>query len=134
MRFISDENRGESILKCDRAASEDAYSSNSFETHSINLKGENMKETAFEVRVPSSLLEFGFDQRKIQRHITQWLVFSLFTEGHISSGKAAQLLNISRIEFLTLLRENNIAYIDYSAAELEEEYRAVDALQIDSPL
>ncbi|MCP4357313.1 MAG: hypothetical protein GY796_04760 [Chloroflexi bacterium] len=46
----------------------------------------------------------------------------------------AQLLNILCIEFLTLLRENNIAYIDYSAAELEEEYRVVDTLQIDSSL
>ena len=54
-----------------------------------------MPETTFEVRVPTSLLQLGLDQDEIQRRVTEWLVVSLFTEGHISSGKAAWLLHIS---------------------------------------
>jgi len=89
-----------------------------------------MTETAFEVRVPAPLLRFGFDQNEIQRRLTEWLVLSLFTEGHISSGKAARLLNLSRIEFLALLRARGIAYINYTADELAEEFAAVEALEV----
>ena len=89
-----------------------------------------MTETTFEVRVPAPLLRFGFDQNEIQRRLTVWLVLSLFTEGHISSGKAARLLNLSRIEFLALLRARGIAYINYTPEELAEEFAAVEALEV----
>lgn len=89
-----------------------------------------MTETTFEVRVPAPLLRFGFDQNEIQRRLTEWLVLSLFTEGHISSGKAARLLNLSRIEFLALLRARGIAYINYTPEELAEEFAAVEALEV----
>ena len=57
-------------------------------------------------------------------------MLSLFTEGHISSGKAARLLNMSRVAFLALLRARGIAYINYTPEELEEEFAAVEALDI----
>jgi predicted HTH domain antitoxin len=60
--------------------------------------------------------------------VAEWLVLSLFTEERISSGKAARLLNISRIEFLALLRVRGIAFIDYTDDELAEEFEAVEAL------
>lgn len=87
-----------------------------------------MREASFEIRVPADLLEFGFDQQQIQRHVREWLVLSLFKEG-ISSGKAAKLLNITRIEFLHLLQRRGIAYIDYTSEELAEEFNSVEALQ-----
>jgi predicted HTH domain antitoxin len=89
-----------------------------------------MAETTFEVRVPTWLLQFGFDQDEIQRRITEWLVLSLFAEGHISSGKAARLLNLNRFEFLALLRARGIAYINYTPDELAEEFAAVEALEV----
>jgi predicted HTH domain antitoxin len=91
-----------------------------------------MTETAFEVRVPAPLLQFGPDQSEIQRRVTEWLVLSLFTEGHISSGKAARLLNISRVEFLALLRTRGIAYINYTTEEMAEELEAVEALEVNT--
>ncbi|MEN8220804.1 MAG: UPF0175 family protein [Pseudomonadota bacterium] len=71
-----------------------------------------------------------FDKKKIQRRITEWMVLSLFTEGAISSGKAAQFLHISRVEFLTLLRKRSIAFINYTPDELEEEWAAVQSLEV----
>jgi predicted HTH domain antitoxin len=88
-----------------------------------------MTEKVIEVRVPTALLQFGLDQNEIQQRLTEWLVLSLFTEGQISSGKAARLLNISRIEFLGLLRARGIAYINYTSEELAEEFDAVDRLE-----
>ncbi len=88
-----------------------------------------MSEATFEVCVPAPLLQYGLDQNEIQRRLVEWLVLSLFTEGHISSGKAARLLNITRVEFLALLRSRGIAYVNYTADELNEEFDAVKKLE-----
>ncbi len=87
-----------------------------------------MADVTFEIQIPASLLRFGLDQKEIQRRATEWLVLSLFTEGHISSGKAARLLNLNRVEFLTLLRARGIAYINYTPEELKEEFEAAKNL------
>ncbi len=92
-----------------------------------------MSKVTFEVRVQPDLLKFGFNQDKVQRTINEWLVLSLYTDGSISSGKAAKLLGIARIEFLDLLRKRGIAYIDYSHQELEEEFEAVKSLKPNQP-
>jgi predicted HTH domain antitoxin len=47
-------------------------------------------------------------------------------EGRISSVKAARLLNISRVEFLNLLRARGIAYVNFTPDELAEELAAVE--------
>lgn len=89
-----------------------------------------MTETIVEVRVPTPLLQLGFDQDEIQRRVVEWMVLSLFTEGHISSGKAAKLLNLSRVAFLALLRARGVAYINYTPDELAEEFAAVEASEV----
>lgn len=90
-----------------------------------------MAEVTVEVKVPPDLLQFGYDQARIQDSIKEWIVLSLFTEQRISSGKAAKLLGLSRVEFLALLRKRSIAYIDYSPQELADEFAAVENLQLD---
>ncbi|MCP4699625.1 MAG: UPF0175 family protein [Gammaproteobacteria bacterium] len=85
--------------------------------------------TAIEIQVPSVLQNWGFDKDKIQRYALEWMVLTLFTEEHISSGKAAALLDISRIEFLGLLRKRGIAYVNFSVEELDEEFAAAEALK-----
>ena len=57
-------------------------------------------------------------------------MLSLFTEGRISSGKAARLLNIGRVEFLDVLRARGIAYVNFTPDELAEELAAVETLQV----
>lgn len=89
-----------------------------------------MQATTFNIQISSDLLGFGVNQEQIQKNVNEWLVLSLFTEGHISSGKAAKLLKITRIEFLALLRKRGIAYVDYTAEELADEFAAVNALKL----
>jgi predicted HTH domain antitoxin len=91
-----------------------------------------MLDTTIEVQIPGPLLQLGFDREEIQRRVTEWLVLSLFSEGRVSSGKAARLLEISRIEFLALLRARGVAYINYTPDELAEEFASVDALDLSS--
>ncbi|MBN1314804.1 MAG: UPF0175 family protein [Anaerolineales bacterium] len=90
-----------------------------------------MSDVTFTVNVSPDLLTFGVDQEQVRRNINEWLVLSLFTDNRISSGKAAKLLNISRLDFLALLRKRGIAYIDFFPQELEEEFDAVNSLKIE---
>lgn len=87
-----------------------------------------MSDTILEVRVPQRLLQLGLNANDVQDRLVEWLILSLFTEGHVSSGKAAKLLNISRIEFLALLRRHGIAYVDYTSEEIDEELESVKTL------
>ena len=84
-----------------------------------------MTSTTLEIQLPAPLLRLGISREEISQRVAEWLVFSLFVEGRISSGKAGQLLGISRIEFLALLRKHGIAYIDYTEDELADEWQAV---------
>ena len=43
-----------------------------------------MLENSVNIRVSSDLLNLGLTQEEIQRRISEWLVFSLFSEGKIS--------------------------------------------------
>ena len=88
-----------------------------------------MPESMYEVRLPKSLSQYGFDQKDIQQRFVEWLVLSLFTEGRVSSGKAAKLLNISRVEFLDLLRARGVTYVNYTPEELAEEFKSIKALK-----
>lgn len=88
-----------------------------------------MRESLYEIRLPESLSQYGFSKKEIQQHFVEWLVFSLFTEERVSSGKAAQLLGISRVEFLDLLRKRGIAYVNYTPEELDEEIAASKSLK-----
>ena len=90
-----------------------------------------MTEVTFEVKLPPDLLRLGYNQARIQNSVKEWLVLSLFTDHMISSGKAAQLLGISRVEFLALLRKRGIAYVDYTAQELEDEFAAVESMKLE---
>jgi predicted HTH domain antitoxin len=75
----------------------------------------------------STILEI---REEISNRVAEWLVLSLFVEGRISSGKAGQLLGISRIEFLALLRKHGIAYVDYTEDDLSDEWQAVADLPV----
>lgn len=83
-----------------------------------------MTETSFEINVPAPLLKLGLDREDIQRRVTEWLVLSLFVEERISSGKAARLLHMSRVQFLDLLRLRGVTYLNFSDDEMQEEFDA----------
>ena len=80
-----------------------------------------MNDVILQIRVPQPLLDLGLDYDDVQQRVQEWLVLSLFTDERISSGKAARLLEMTRLDFLTLLRKQGIAYLDFSPNEWAEE-------------
>jgi len=87
-----------------------------------------MTESSLSVQIPNNLLKLGISPDEIQNRISEWLVFSLFSEGKISSGKAGKLLGISRLDFIQLLKTRGIAFINYNEEEIKEELEAVKKL------
>jgi predicted HTH domain antitoxin len=85
-------------------------------------------DKTFSLQIPSHFLKLGISQDDIQRRVLEWLVFSLFSEGAVSSGKVGKLLGMSRLDFIRLLKTRGIAFIDYSEHETKEELEAVKKL------
>jgi|YNPMSStandDraft_1061717.scaffolds.fasta_scaffold42423_1 predicted HTH domain antitoxin len=63
-----------------------------------------------------------------EEHMTEEEVLASFKGGKISAGKAAQLLGMTKVEFLDLLAARGIAYIDYEPAEIADELEAAKQL------
>ncbi len=87
-----------------------------------------MSKAVLELDLPRDFFQFGLSREQIQHRLIEGFVISLFTEGRVSSGKAAKLLGMSRVEFLSLLRERGVAYINYTPEELAEELAAAKEL------
>jgi predicted HTH domain antitoxin len=80
-----------------------------------------VQTVTMEITLPKEILSFGMDKDDVNRQISKWLVFSLFRDDRISSGKAASLLGMTRREFLELLHREGIAYLNYSEEEMQAE-------------
>ncbi|MCL4506327.1 MAG: UPF0175 family protein [Chloroflexi bacterium] len=61
-------------------------------------------------------------------YLQEMVALELFRQGRISSGKAAELMGITKIEFMRLLGKHNIPYFTLSPNELEAEVDGVRRL------
>lgn len=69
--------------------------------------------------VPKAQLEF---------RVLELIALELFREGRISSGKGAELLKISKLEFIRLLDRYGIAYFTESPEELSSDVETLEDL------
>jgi predicted HTH domain antitoxin len=74
---------------------------------------------SFEWTLPQKVFGNDFQEEDFRNHVRQMVAISLFKEGRISSGLAAELLNISRREFFELLHRKSIPYFDLDENEIE---------------
>lgn len=56
------------------------------------------------------------------------IALELFREGRISTGKAAELLDIPKIDFIELLSGYRIPYLDQAPEDLKAEVEAIEQL------
>lgn len=64
---------------------------------------------------------FGEDGRRFSREMYEAAVVKWYDEGRVSSGKGAELLGISRAEFLDLLFRHQVSAFQYTPEELAAE-------------
>ncbi len=60
--------------------------------------------------------------------LRELIAVQLYSDGRISSGKAAELLGITKLDFIRLLARHEIPYFNQSPEELEAEVAALDQL------
>ena len=74
------------------------------------------------VDVPEEAMKlFGNDTERFGREMYETAVVKWYDEGRITSGKGAEVLGISRADFLELLSRHKVSPFQYTADELREE-------------
>jgi predicted HTH domain antitoxin len=64
---------------------------------------------------------FGGDEARFGRELFETAVVKWYDEGRISSGKGAEILGVSRAEFLDLLFRHKVSPFQYTPEELAAE-------------
>ena len=86
-----------------------------------------LKSIDIKLSLPEDLvLSIGLPEEKLTFDIKKVYLFDLFSKGKISSGKAAEILGVSKIKFIDLLNDNGIPYYDYTEDEWHEEIQTVN--------
>jgi predicted HTH domain antitoxin len=81
-----------------------------------------------EIELPRDLLAaLDIHESELGRLAKEWVLIELFLEGKISAGKAAEVLGVSKAQFLDLLDERDLPYLNADLKELEREAAAARA-------
>jgi predicted HTH domain antitoxin len=68
----------------------------------------------------------GFSRAQAVRQLKEFSVMGLYQERRISAGKAAEMLDMNKAEFIRLLARAGVPHFDYTAEELADEFLVVD--------
>jgi predicted HTH domain antitoxin len=81
-----------------------------------------MEMQEFKIKYPSGF-EYALHMTKeeLEYHIRLMAALKMFELGKVSSGKAAELAGMSRVEFLETCSRYKISPFNYSPEEAEEE-------------
>ncbi len=71
---------------------------------------------AFEIEVPDGAVDKGAEAELV-RSVKEQTVLKLYAEERITTGEAAEMLGLTRIEFLDLLRRSGVGF----QVELDDE-------------
>ena len=81
------------------------------------------------LNLPRDLLgALDISETQLPVRLKELIALELFREGRISSGKGAELLDISKWEFIRLLAQHQIDYFTESVEELEADVARVEQL------
>ncbi|HID56713.1 TPA: UPF0175 family protein [Candidatus Poribacteria bacterium] len=67
-------------------------------------------------------------REQLEARLRELIVLQLFREGRISSGKGAELLGLSKLDFIRLLARHGLSYFTESPEELTAEVEMLERL------
>lgn len=67
------------------------------------------------------LLSTSVNEKQLAKEMRETLAFKYYSEGRLSSGKAAKLAGMTRVAFLLKAGQNNVEWLSYSDDELRRE-------------
>lgn len=92
-----------------------------------------MKAIRLEIELPGDLLSaLNVAPESLPQKAKEWIALELYREGQISSGKAAEIMNLSKGQFIDLLTRHDIPYLDLPAGELKSDLAILDAFTSES--
>ena len=81
-----------------------------------------MDTIRIELEIPRVLAEYiDINDKDYKKKINQIMLYDLIKNEKISIGKAAEILGIRKIDFITELGKMEIPYFDYTIEELIED-------------
>lgn len=93
-----------------------------------------MRDLTISLSLPRDLLgALDIPEQQLASQVLELVALELFRQGRISTGKGAELLGISKLDFTQILAQHQIPYFTETPTELEAEIAAVEAL-IEEPL
>jgi predicted HTH domain antitoxin len=83
-----------------------------------------METQEIQMKYPSGFeLAVHMTKKELEYHIRLMAALKMFELGKVSSGKAAQLAGMSRVEFLETCGRYRVSVFNYSPEEVEREIR-----------
>ena len=74
-----------------------------------------------EIKIDNSiLLSLKVSKDEFINEMKLYTAINLYKKRKLSLGKAAQLLNVDRIDFINLLKQEKIPIFDYTNSEIDE--------------
>jgi len=88
-----------------------------------------MDKVTISLDLPRDLLgALDIPQTQLEVRMRELIALELFREGRISSGKGAEILGVSKMEFIQRLKQHNITYFTESAEELAADVKNIEEL------
>ena len=83
-----------------------------------------MKTEELTIKYPSGFeLAVHMSKEEMEQHIRLMAALKMFELGKVSSGKAAELAGMTRVEFLEACGRYRVSVFNYSPEELEKEIK-----------
>lgn len=88
-----------------------------------------MDTLKIEVELPRDMLvALNITASEASQVAKELVVLDLFREGEISGGKAAEILGLTKFQFMSLLATRDISYLDLDGRSLQDDVQtAMDA-------
>ena len=81
-----------------------------------------MKTEELTIKYPSGFeLAVHLSKEEMEQHIRLMAALKMFELGKVSSGKAAELAGMSRVEFIETCGRYRVSFFNYTPEELEKE-------------
>lgn len=75
---------------------------------------------AISIEFPDEVVEL-FGENELEASLRKWAVLELLRAGKLSSGKAAEILGMTRWEFMELMSDYDVPMADFPEEELERQ-------------
>ena len=72
------------------------------------------------IELPDEIVEL-FGEAELEASLKQWTLLELVRTGKLSSGKASEILGMTRWEFMELMSSHDIPIANFSAEEIERQ-------------